>query len=114
MSDVSPLASVDWPVVGAAIGTLIGSVWLTIKGLQKGRDKVESGQSSITSIVGASIMETETIRQFTEQLRHNSECLAHHTEELRRNTAAITRQTDLDLMQSRKLDYRDSRDEHRR
>lgn len=110
MSDVSPLASVDWPVVAAAIGTLIGSIWLTIKGLEKGRDKVESGQSSITSIVGASLIENETIRQFTEQLRHNNDLLVQHVEELRRNTAAITRQTDLDLMQSRKLDYRDERD----
>lgn len=110
MSVVSPLANVDWPTVAAAIGTLIGSLWLTIKGLQRGRAKVESGQSSITSIVGGTIMDNQSIRAFTDQMKHNNQCLHEMTEELRRNTAAITRQTDLDLVQHRKLDYRDDRD----
>lgn len=110
MSDVSIPASVDWPVVGAAIGTLIGSIWLTVKGMQKGKEKVENGESSITSIVGASIVENSTLKAFTEQLRLNNDLLRDHTEVMRQNTAALTRATDLSLIQSRKLDYRDDRD----
>lgn len=110
MSTTSPLASVDWPVVAAAIATFITTIYLSLKGWQKGKLKVESGQSSITSIVGASLIENETIRQFTEQMRLNNICLQTVAEELRRTTASITRQTDLDLMQSRKPDYHDERD----
>lgn len=110
MSDPSPLAAVDWPTVAAAAATFVGTIWLTIKGMQKGKAKVETGQSSITSIVGASLIENETIRQFTEQMRHNNQCIHDLTEAMRQNTAAITRATDLDLIQSRKLDYRDKRD----
>lgn len=110
MSVVSPLANIDWPTVAAAVGTLIGTVWLSIKGLQKGKEKVESGQSSITSIVGASIIENETIRQFTEQMRINNQFLHEQLEALRQNTAAMTRSTDIAMMQNRKLDYRDNRD----
>lgn len=110
MSDPSPLANVDWATVAAAAATFIGTIWLTLKGMQKGKEKVEGGNSSITSIVGASLIENSTIRDFTEQLRRNSECMHDHTEALRQNTAAITRQTDLDLIQNRKTDFRDHRD----
>lgn len=113
MSAVSPLASIDWQVVAAAAATFVGTIFLTFKGIQKGREKVQEGAApsgSITSIVGATIMENETIRQFTEQMRLNTQMLHDHCEQVRANTAAITRQTDLGLMQSRKLDYRDARD----
>lgn len=113
MSAASTLANIDWPVVGAAIGTFFGSIYLTIKGLQKGKEKVEKGESSITSIVGASLIENSTIQMFTDQLRLNNELLRDHREILRQNTAALTRQTDLSLIQSRKLDYRDDRDNPR-
>lgn len=91
MSAVSPLANVDWPTVAAAIGTLIGSLWLTIKGLQKGRAKVESGQSSITSIVGGTIMDNQTMRDLTSALQENSD-------ELRANTAQLQRHNDFVLL----------------
>jgi hypothetical protein len=110
MSTTSLLTTVDWPTFGGATATFIGTLWLTVKGLQKGKAKVESGQSTITSIIGGSLMDNETLRNFTDQLRKNVEHLQSLTEEVRRNTAAITRQTDLDLMQSRKLNYRDNRD----
>lgn len=114
MSAVSPLASVDWSVVAAAVATFIGTIYLSFKGIQRGKEKVAGGNSSITSIVGATLIENETIRQFTEQLRLNTQMLHDHCEQIRANTAAITRQTDLDLMQSRKLDFRDDRDNPRR
>lgn len=110
MSDPSPLANVDWQIVAAGVATFFGTLWLTIKGMKSGKEKVEKGESAVTSIVGASIIENESIRQLTDQLKMNNQCLHDMTDELRRNTAAIVRQIDLDLMQSRKLDYRDTRD----
>ena len=98
MSIVSTAANIDWPVVGAAVGTFIGSVWLTVKGLQKGKANVEKGESSITSIVGASLVENSTIKLFTEQLKLNNDLLQAQIEALRLNTAAMTRQTDLWLI----------------
>lgn len=103
MSIVSTAANIDWPVVGAAVGTFIGSVWLTVKGLQKGKANVEKGESSITSIVGASLVENSTIKHFTDQLKMNNDLLQLHMEVMRQNTAALTRMTDLALMQGREL-----------
>ena len=57
-------------------------------------------------------MDNETMRQMMDQLRQNSECLHENTEVLRHLVAATTRQTDLALMQSRKLDFRDHRDNY--
>jgi len=94
MSAVSPLASVDWQVFAAAAATFVGSIYLTFKGIQKGKEKVQTGQSSITSIVGATLMENATIQQFTEQMRLNTQMLHDHCEQIRANTAAITRQND--------------------
>jgi hypothetical protein len=101
MSDPSPLANVDWEIVAAGLATFIGSIYLTIVGARKGKKKVQEGSSSSTSIVGASLIETETIRSFTEQMRINNQMMHDLTEEVRRNTAAVTRQTDLDLIRSK-------------
>lgn len=98
MSVASPLASVDWPTVAAAAGTFIAAIWLSIKGVQKGKSRVESGKSELTTIVGASIIENETLRQYTDQLRTNSQNVHELCEQIRNLTAAITRQTDLDLV----------------
>lgn len=110
VSTAANAAGVDWSIVAAAIGTFIGTIWLTIKGLQKGKSNVESGESSITSIVGASLVENSTIKMFTEQLKINNDLMQLQIEVMRQNTAALTRATDMSLIQNRKLDYRDGRD----
>lgn len=110
VSTAANAASVDWSIAAAAVGTFIGTIWLTIKGLQKGKSNVESGESSITSIVGASLVENSTIKMFTEQLKINNDLMQLQIEVLRQNTAALTRATDMSLIQNRKLDYRDDRD----
>ena len=95
MSVVSPLASVDWPTVGAAVGTFVGAIYLTIKGIQKGRSKVESGKSELTPIVGASLIETTSIQMLSLQLQEN-------THAVRENTAELKRCNDIELMTRRK------------
>lgn len=102
MSAVSPLANVDWPTVAAAIGTLIGAIWLSIKGAQKGKEKVESNKSEITSVVGASLIETHSIQVLSEQLRDNTAALQDKARALRENTAAVNRHTDIMIMTHRK------------
>lgn len=94
MSDTSPLASVDWATVAAAIGTLIGTIWLSIKGIKKGREKAEGGTSELTSIVGASLIETASIKALSEQFREN-------TAAMRENTAALNRTTDVQILTHR-------------
>lgn len=103
MSVTSAAASVDWTVVGGAIATLIVAIGATIKGLKKGKEKVEAGEHVAATVLGGAIMDNMSMRDLTEALRQNSECL-------RQNTAAITRATDLDLIQHLKLDHRDERD----
>lgn len=102
MSTPSVLANVDWPTVAAAIGTFIGAIYLSLKGLQRGKDKVETGKSEITSIVGASLIETSTIKMLSEQLRENTVALREKAQALRENTTALNRNTDIEIMTHRK------------
>lgn len=110
MSVTSTAVNVDWTLVAGAVGTFIAAIWASVKGLQKGKEKVESGTSSITSVVGGSIMDNMTMRDLSDALRHNSEEVRRNTEQLREVERAMTRQADIDLMQNRKLDFRDTRD----
>jgi hypothetical protein len=91
----SALANVDWPTVAAAVGTFIGAIYLSLKGVQKGREKVEKGKSEITSIVGASLIETSSIQMLSLQLQEN-------THALRENTSELKRCNDIELMTRRK------------
>lgn len=101
MSAPSVLANVDWPTVAAAIGTFVGAIYLSLKGIQRGRDKVENGKSEITSIVGASLIETSTIKTLSEQLSLNTAALREKAQALRENTVAIQRNTDITIMTHR-------------
>jgi len=101
MSAASPLANVDWATVAAALGTLIGAIWLSIKGAQKGKEKVESNKSEITTVVGASLIETHSIQVLSEQLRDNTAALREKAQAIRENTACIQRNTDMLIMTHR-------------
>lgn len=89
MSNVSVLSHVDWQVFAAAIATFVGTLYLSLKGLQRGRHKVEGGNSSITSIVGASIIENQTIKDHTRALEENTECLQALTRQLERHNDLV-------------------------
>jgi hypothetical protein len=102
MSIVSPLANVDWPTVAAAVGTFIGAIWLSIKGAQRARDKVAEGKSEMTSIVGASLIETSSIKLLSQQLMDNTNALREKAQALRENTAALNRNTDIEILTHRK------------
>ncbi len=101
MSIASQLASVDWQTVAAAIATLAGTLYLTLKGAQKGKQKADSGENELTSIVGASLIETFSVKMLSSQLRDNTEALQLKTTALRDNTAALQRNTDILIMTHR-------------
>jgi hypothetical protein len=101
MSAASSLASVDWPTAAAGFGTFVATIWISIKGLQKGRTKVESNTSEQTTIVGASIIESSSIRILSEQLRDNTLALQDKARALRENTAALNRNTDVEILTHR-------------
>jgi len=101
LMSTASLANVDWPTVAAAVGTLIATVWLSIKGIQKGKEKVESGGSEITSIVGASLIESSSVKILSEQLRDNTAALQDKARALRENTAALQRNTDILILTHR-------------
>jgi len=92
---------VDWQTVAAAIATLAGTLYLTLKGAQKGKKKVEEGKSEITSIVGASLIENASIHMLSQQLKENTAALEDKTRALRENTAALQRNTDIHIMTHR-------------
>lgn len=98
MSVVSPLASVDWQTVAAAIATLAGTLYLTLKGAQKGKKKAEDGKPDLTGVVGASLIEAACIQNLTHQLHENTQALNEKARALRENTAAIQRNTDITIM----------------
>ncbi len=87
--------------------TILAS-WQVIK---RGKKKIEDGKSEITTIVGASMIENVTITELTYALREHCDIMEKHMEVMSANCAAMTRQTDLDLIQSGKLDFRDRRDQ---
>lgn len=91
------LSSIDWPVVAAAVGTFITACWATWQGIRLGKAKVESGNSTITSVVGGTIMDNVTMKELTEALRQN-------TEALRENTNQVTRHNDIVVMIGRPKD----------
>lgn len=78
------LASVDWATVAAAIGTLVATIFLSVKGAQKGKKQVEEGKSEMTAVVGASLIESTSIQTLSEQLRENTIALRESTAEQRR------------------------------
>lgn len=101
MSAVSPLAEVDWPTVAAGIGIFIATIYTSLKGLQKGRAKVQSGESEQTAIVGASIIESSSIRTLSEQLRDNTVAVREQSMAIRENTSALNRNTDVEILTHR-------------
>lgn len=100
-STASEVASIDWGVVGAGAGTFIATALATAWGLLKGKKKVESGKSEITSIVGGTLMETASMSKLTLALHEVSECMKEHTHELRRNTSELQRATDIALIKGK-------------
>jgi hypothetical protein len=94
MSVPFTLANVDWPTVVAGLGTFIGALYLSVRGVQKGREKVESGKSEITSIVGASLIESTSVQLLSLQLQEN-------TAAVRENTAEMKRCNDINLLTHR-------------
>lgn len=110
MSAASSAASVDWALVATGAGAFIAALYATLKGLQKGKERVETGQSTITSVVGGTVMDNITMRELADALRHSAEETRENTMILRQVAAALTRQTDISLIQNRKLDFRDDRD----
>ena len=93
MSTVSTASNfvVDWKVFAGAIATFIVTVAAGWQGIRKGRQKVKSGGSEMTAIVGASIIETASVRDLTEALRANTTAVTLHT-------IALNRQTDVELI----------------
>lgn len=101
MSTVSPLVNVDWPTFAAAAATFAGALYLSLKGAKKGKERVQSGESELTAIVGASLIESSSVKQLTEQLRANTAALDERTRDIRDNTAAIQRNTDILILTHR-------------
>lgn len=101
MSTTLQLANIDWPTVAAAVGTFIGALWFSYKGVQKAREKVQEGRSETTAIVGASLIESSSIKILSEQLRDNTAALRDKAIALRENTAALNRNTDIDILTHR-------------
>jgi hypothetical protein len=90
MSAVSAAASsLDWPVIGAAVGTFITACWATWQGIRKGKAKVESGSSTVTSLVGGTIMDSIVMKELTDALKQNTECTRENTRELQRHNDIV-------------------------
>lgn len=88
-SVTSAVTSVDWTLVAGAVGTFIAAIWASLKGLQRGKEKVESGSSSMTSIVGGAIMDNATMKELTEALRENTAATRDNTRELQRHNDIV-------------------------
>lgn len=101
MSTVSPLVEIDWPTVAAAIATFVGTLYLSIKGLQKGKQKLEEGKSELTPIVGASLIETASIKMLSQQLYDNTLMMKELQAAVRENTAAVNRNSDIEILTHR-------------
>lgn len=89
MSVTSSAANVDWTLVAGAVGTFIAAIWASVKGLQKGKEKVESGNSSITAVVGGTIMDNMTMRDLTDALRANTDAVKDQTHQLERHNDVL-------------------------
>lgn len=95
MSVVSSASSIDWNIVAGGLGTFIVTTILTWQGFVRGRKRVEGGKSEITSIVGATMMETATVNKL-------SDALADNTRAVQAQTVATQRQIDVEILTHRK------------
>lgn len=84
----------DWPVIAGAVGTLLATIFIAVRGWT---DKKTADPNATHQIIAGTIQDNRSMHDNTDELKRMNRNLEDLHDVVRTNTAALTRLIDVSL-----------------